>query len=115
MRRPDRGTPQALLWLAAAALGGVAGIMTSAVGLATILVAVPLLLTRDRWVGLSGFLVGFGAAWCMLIARQFAPGAERDGLVVAWLLVGLVPLVVGGTAASLLAIRATRSRGVAGR
>lgn len=98
-----------LLWVSTAFVGGIAVLMTTFAGLSVLLVAVPLLLLRDRWVALSGFLTGVGVLWTGLIVRQLTAGAERDGLVLAALDVGVVLMVVGTALTSLLAIRTIRA------
>ncbi len=98
-----------LLWMATALLGGVAVVMTSLVGLQVMVVAVPLLLVRDRWLAVSGFLTGFGLLWLALTARQLTL-SDHDGIVAVWMSVGLVPLVVGAMVSTAVAARHVRSQ-----
>lgn len=97
-----------LLWAASAAMGGVAVLLTSLVGVVAVLVGLPFLFSRDRWVAASGFLVGFGVLWTGLITRQLTAGAERDGIVPFWLTIGLVPIAVGALLTSAVAIHQVR-------
>lgn len=99
-----------LLWVVAAVLGGVAVLMTSFIGLASLLIGAALLLGRERWVAVSGFLTGFGALWTGLIIGQLNSGAERDGLVVFWMAVGVVPLAIGWVLAAVMVIHQTHTR-----
>lgn len=94
-----------LLWVTTALLGGAAVLATSFVGWSAVLVGVPLLLGRERWVAISGFLTGFGVLWTGLVMRQLTAGVERDGLMLSWLGVGLVPIALGAVMASFLAFR----------
>jgi hypothetical protein len=106
-----------LLWITAAVMGVVATLMTSFGLLAALLVlllAIPLIIRGDHLVALSGLLIGFGAFWSFLMARQFASGGTTDNAGF-WIAVGWVPLVLGCALVGLVAARSVRTRTTAGR
>lgn len=88
------------LWITTAVLGEAATLITSIGGLLGsvlfLLFATPLVIRGDHVVVLSGLLVGFGALWSLLMARQFATGGTLDNASF-WTAVGVVPLALGCT------------------
>ncbi len=104
MTRHARSMHRPLVWGASLGLGRVAVLLTSLVGPSAVLIGVPLLVGRERWVASSGFLSGFGLLWCALVVRQVMAGAEGDGLVLVWLGVSLVPILVGAVLAIAVAL-----------
>jgi hypothetical protein len=109
MSRRDRSKRRGLVWSASFGVGCLAVLLTSLVGLWAMLIGVPLLFGRERWVAASGFLSGFGVLWCALIVRQLGAGAERDGLVVLWLGVGFVPIAIGTVVTTTMALHRLRA------
>ena len=106
-----------LLWITTAALGAAATLMTSfglIAALVFLLLVVPLVLRGDRVVALSGLLTGFGALWSLLMARQLDSGGTTDNAAF-WVVVGVVPLVIGCALVVLIATRPTRPQAAAGR
>lgn len=93
-----------LLWTTTTVLGAAAVLLTSIGGLLGsvlfLLLATPLIVRGDHAVALSGLLMGFGAIWSLLLARQSATGGTLDNAQ-CWTAVGVVPLVIGG---ALLAV-----------
>ena len=86
-----------LLWITTAILGVTAVLMTSfglMAFLATLLLAVPLILRGDHVVALSGLLTGFGAFWSFLMAGQLGSDGMTDNAGF-WIAFGIVPLVLG--------------------
>lgn len=111
MTRRGRSTPRPLVWGASLGLGCVAILLTSLVGPSAILIGLPLVFGRERWVAASGFLGGFGLLWVVLIVRQIGAGAERDGLALAWLIVSLVLMALSAALSGALALRRPRVNG----
>jgi len=107
-----------LLWITAAVLGAAATLITSIGGLLGsvlfLLLATPLIVRGDHAVALSGLLVGFGALWSLLMARQFATGGTLDNAQF-WTAVGVVPLVIGGALLAVAVAGALRRWSVARR
>jgi hypothetical protein len=100
-----------LLWITAAVLGAAATVMSSFGLIAVLLMALlvtPLVLRSDRALALSGLLMGFGALWTLLVARQLATGAATDDAQV-WAAVGIVPVLVGSALLALVALRRLKS------
>jgi hypothetical protein len=65
----------------------------------------------DRIVALSGLLAGFGGAWSLLLARQFASGGRLEGAPF-WVAVGVVPLALGCVLTAAAVVRMlSRRRG----
>ena len=107
-----------LLWITTAVLGAAATLITSMGGLLGsvlfLLLATPLIVRGDHAVALSGLLVGFGALWSYLMARQFATGGTLDNAQF-WTAVGVVPLVIGGALLAVAVGEAFRRRSAARR
>jgi hypothetical protein len=107
-----------LLWITTAVLGTAATLMTSLAGLPGsllfLLLATPLIVRGDHATALSGLLMGFGASWPFLMARQFATGGTLDNAGV-WMAVGILPLLIGCALLGLVAVRELRRSNAAGR
>jgi hypothetical protein len=107
-----------LLWITTAVLGAAATLVTSIGGLfgtiLFLLLALPLVVRGDTAVALSGLLVGFGALWLILMARQFASGGRLDNAQF-WTEVGVVPLVIGSALLAIALVAALRRRNAAAR
>ena len=107
-----------LLWITTAVLGAAATLITSIGGMLGsvlfLLLATPLIARGDHAVALSGLLVGFGALWSLLMARQCATGGTLDNAEF-WTAVGLVPLVTGCALLAVAVAGVLRRRNAAGR
>jgi hypothetical protein len=107
-----------LLWITTAVLGAAATLITSIGGLLGsvlfLLLATPLIVRGDHAVALSGLLVGFGAMWSLLMARQFATGGTLESAQF-WTAIGVVPLVIGSALLAVAVREAFRPRSAAGR
>ena len=107
-----------LLWITTAVLGAAAKLITSIGGLLGsvlfLLLATPLVVRGDHAVALSGLLMGFGAIWSLLLARQSATGGTLDNAEF-WTAVGLVPLVIGCALLAVAVAGVLRRRNAAGR
>ncbi|HEY8829466.1 MAG TPA: hypothetical protein VIM83_02590 [Candidatus Limnocylindria bacterium] len=107
-----------LLWITTAVLGTAATLIMSIGGLLGsvlfLLLATPLIARGDHPVALSGLLIGFGAIWSFLLARQSATGGTLDNGQF-WTAVGLVPLVIGCALLAVAVAGAHRRRNIAGR
>jgi hypothetical protein len=67
---------------------------------------------RGRWAALAGSLVGFGAAWSLLIGLQLGRGSA-NGNDPIWVALGVVPMVIGLAVTLTLILR--RPPGPGGR
>lgn len=103
-----------LLWITMAVVGVTAVLMTSfgLIGfLATLVLAIVLVLRGDRLVALSGLLTGFGLFWSVLMAGQVGSDGATDNFSF-WIAVGIVPLVLGCALMVPIVARTMRSRPV---
>ncbi len=92
-------------------LGAATVLATSLGWIAVVVVALPTVVVSiraGRLDTLSGFLMGVGLVWSLLIARLLAGGATQDNAG-AWIAVGPVPLVAG-LMLLVLAMRVARAR-----
>jgi hypothetical protein len=89
-----------VLGLAVALLVGLLGFLVGGL----FLVAMIPIYGRGRWAAVAGSLVGFGAAWSLLIGLQLGRGGASDNDPL-WVAVGVVPLVIGLAVALTLIIR----------
>jgi hypothetical protein len=107
-----------LLWITTAVLGAAAVLITSIGGLLGsvlfLLLATPLVVRGNHALALSGLLMGFGALWTLLMARQAATGGTLDNAQF-WAAVGIVPLVVGSALLVVAVVGALRPSNAATR
>jgi uncharacterized membrane protein len=104
--RPLLWVTMAVLGIVVAVLWGVGGPFVA--GLFALL-TLPLITRADRLVAVSGLVLGFGAIWLLLMARQALSGGALDAEA-AWVVVGALPLTVG-----IVALAAAIGRRVATR
>jgi len=69
------------------------GLLGVGVGAILFVVAV-LIVRRERFAAWSGLLLGFGATWLAVLARQATSGGHLEDST-PWLALGIVPLAVG--------------------
>lgn len=86
------------LWIVCFVLGAGDALLTGLLGVIFgaifFVLALPLALRGDRASAVSGLLLGFGATWLALMARQAATGGHLDDPA-PWLTLGIVPLAFG--------------------
>lgn len=86
------------LWIVCFVFGAgdalLAGLLGVIFGGIFFVLALPLALRGDRASAVSGLLLGFGATWLALMARQAATGGHLDDPA-PWLDLGVVPLALG--------------------
>jgi hypothetical protein len=100
-------------WIAAFGLGALAALIAALIGVLGfffILLVIPGLRPGTWLLAMSGALTGFGFTWLLLLARQAGSGGTLSSSDV-WLLVGIVPLMLGlvvGVVAIIVGRRSTR-------
>jgi len=86
------------LWIVCFVLGVGDALLTGLLGVIFggifFVLALPLAIRGDRAAALSGLLLGFGAMWLGLMARQSATGGQLDNPA-PWAILGVVPLALG--------------------
>lgn len=87
------------LWIVCLVLGAGDALLTGLFGGVIFggilfVLALPLAVRGDRASALSGLLLGFGATWLALMARQSATGGRLDDPG-PWLALGIVPFALG--------------------
>jgi hypothetical protein len=96
-----------LLWITSFVLGIAAAWVTGfgiLAALLFLLLSAPLA-ARSPLVVFSGLLLGFGAFWTFLMARQFGSGGTLGGGSTFWLALGIVPMAIGLVLLAFLAWR----------
>ena len=102
-----------LMWFACAVLGMATTMLTAILGLGAaliaLLLAIPLVLRGDPLAVISGLMIGFGGLWLFLLASQVGSGGSRSDTE-SWILIGSVPVAIGGVAMLCRLARTFRSR-----
>lgn len=87
-----------LLWIVCFVLGAGDALVTGLLGVVFggifFVLTLPLAIRGDRASALSGLLLGFGATWLALMARQSATGGQLDDPA-PWIALGIIPLALG--------------------
>ena len=103
-------------WISGFAIGALEVVLLGVmpiVGFALVLATLALALLYRGAPSLSGFLVGLGAIWLLLIARQDLSGGQMDNAL-GWELLGAVPLAIGVVLGLASVVGAGRVGGGAG-